>query len=198
NLGYITVGLHIDPDDWKLRDENGNPHTADQIVQDVLTQAAITTPEERGNIVLLHDAGGDRSATVEALPKMIQALRAKGYEFTTLSDLAGITREEAMPPVQEDQSFYARTDAYVFYGLSVGGWLLRWLFLIGIVLGIGRMVFIGVLALAQYIRSRRRETAHFGESFEPLVSVVVPAFNEEKVICRTIESLLASDYPKLE
>src|SRR5262249_17981950 len=53
-------------------------------------------------------------------------------------------------------------------------------------------------ALAQYIRSRRRETAHFGESFEPLVSVVVPAFNEEKVICRTIESLLASDYPKLE
>jgi cellulose synthase/poly-beta-1,6-N-acetylglucosamine synthase-like glycosyltransferase len=60
------------------------------------------------------------------------------------------------------------------------------------------MVVIGILALAQYLRSRRRERIRFGESFEPLVSVVVPAFNEEKVICRTIESLLASDYPKLE
>ena len=103
-----------------------------------------------------------------------------------------------MPPVQEDQSFYAKTDAYIFYAMSVGGWLMRWLFLIGIILGIGRMVVIGILALAQYLRSRRRERIHFGESFEPLVSVVVPAFNEEKVICRTIESLLASDYPKLE
>jgi cellulose synthase/poly-beta-1,6-N-acetylglucosamine synthase-like glycosyltransferase len=146
----------------------------------------------------MHDSGGDRSATVAALPQIIHELRARGYEFTTLSDLAGISRDQAMPPVQEDQSFYAKSDAYVFYGMSVAGWLMRWLFLIGIALGIGRMAFIGILALAQYIRSRRRERVHFGESFEPLVSVVVPAYNEEKVICRTIDSLLASDYPNFE
>lgn len=198
NLGYISVGLHLDPDDWKLTNDDGSPHTADQIVDEVVRQAAITEPEERGNIVLLHDSGGDRSATVEALPKLIDALRAKGYQFSTISDLAGISPDQAMPHVQEDQSFYARTDAYFFYGVAIGGWLMRWIFLIGIILGIGRMVVIGVLALAQYIRSRRRERIHFGESFEPLVSVVVPAFNEEKVICRTVQSLLASDYPKLE
>lgn len=198
DLGYISVGLHLDPDDWKLTNDDGSPHSADQIVQEVLDAAAITTPEERGNIVLLHDSGGDRSATVEALPKLIHELRAHGYQFTTISDLAGISPEQAMPPVQEDHSFYARTDAYVFYGISVSGWLFRWVFLIGIILGIGRMVFIGILALAQYLRSRRRELRHFGEGFEPLVSIVVPAFNEEKVICRTIESLLTSDYPKLE
>jgi cellulose synthase/poly-beta-1,6-N-acetylglucosamine synthase-like glycosyltransferase/peptidoglycan/xylan/chitin deacetylase (PgdA/CDA1 family)/spore germination protein YaaH len=198
NLGYISVGLHLDPDDWKLTNDDGTPHTAEQIVDEVVQQAAITEPEERGNIVLLHDSGGDRSATVEALPKLIETLRAKGYQFTTVADLAGITPEQAMPFVQEDQSFYARTDAYFFYGMSIGGWLMRWIFLLGIVLGIGRMVVIGMLALAQYLRSRRRERIHFGESFEPLVSVVVPAYNEDKVICRTIESLLASDYPKLE
>jgi cellulose synthase/poly-beta-1,6-N-acetylglucosamine synthase-like glycosyltransferase len=59
-------------------------------------------------------------------------------------------------------------------------------------------VVIGALALAQYLRSRRREKEHFGEGFTPLVSVVVPAFNEEKVICRTIESLLASDHKNFE
>ena len=75
---------------------------------------------------------------------------------------------------------------------------MRWLFLLGIILGVGRMAVIGVLAFAQYVRSRRREKVHFGEAFQPFVSVIVPAFNEAKVIVRTIDSLLASDYPKFE
>lgn len=198
NLGYISVGLHLDPDDWKLVNDDGSPHTADDMIDDVIRQAAISTPEERGNIVLLHDSGGDRSATIEALPKLIDELRSRGYEFTTVSDLAGISRDDAMPIVQTDGSFYARADSYVFYGMSIGGWVMRWLFLLGIFLGIGRMVFIGVLALSQYLRSRRREMTHQGEGYKPLVSVIVPAYNEEKVIRRTVQSLLSSDYPDLE
>jgi cellulose synthase/poly-beta-1,6-N-acetylglucosamine synthase-like glycosyltransferase/peptidoglycan/xylan/chitin deacetylase (PgdA/CDA1 family)/spore germination protein YaaH len=198
NLGYISVGLHLDPDDWKTTNDDGSRHTADEIVNDVVEAAKVNTPEERGNVILLHDSGGDRSATVEALPKLIHELRQRGYEFTTVSDLAGISPDEAMPFVHDDESFYARSDAYVFYALSVGGWMIRWLFLIGIILGIGRMLFIGALAVAQYLRSRRRERLHFGEGFEPLVSVVVPAYNEERVIRKTIESLLASDYEHLE
>jgi cellulose synthase/poly-beta-1,6-N-acetylglucosamine synthase-like glycosyltransferase len=198
NLGYISVGLHLDPDDWKLYNDDGTRHSADQIVNEIVTAAAITTPEERGEIVLLHDSGGDRSETVKALPKLIDELRAKGYEFTTVSDLANITPEQAMPPVPQDQTLYARSDAYVFYGASIGSWLMKWIFLVGIILGIGRMVVIGLLAFAQYIRSRRREQIHFGERYQPSVTVVVPAYNEEKVICRTIESLLASDYAKFE
>ncbi|MFL6374764.1 MAG: polysaccharide deacetylase family protein [Pyrinomonadaceae bacterium] len=197
-LGYVSVGLHLDPDDWKLRNDDGTPHTADQMVDEILKQTAITTPEERGNIVLLHDSGGDRSATVAALPKLIDALRAKGFQFTTVADLAGMSETDAMPPVPEDRSFYAKTDSYVFYAISVTGWAMKWLFLIGIILGLGRMVFIGALALAQYARSRRREAERFGEGYEPLVSVVVPAFNEERVIVNTIRSLLASDYQNFE
>jgi cellulose synthase/poly-beta-1,6-N-acetylglucosamine synthase-like glycosyltransferase/peptidoglycan/xylan/chitin deacetylase (PgdA/CDA1 family)/spore germination protein YaaH len=198
NLGYISVGLHLDPDDWKLKNEDGSPHTADQMVEDVLKQVAITTPEERGNIILMHDSGGDRSATIEALPKIIHALRAQGYEFTTIGDLANMSPAETMPVVPEDQTFYSKADSYVFYGLSIGGWLMKWIFFIGIILGLGRMAFIGILAFAQFIRSKLRESWHFGEEHHPLVSVVVPAFNEERVITRTIESLLRSDYPNFE
>ncbi|CAN5364852.1 glycosyltransferase [soil metagenome] len=198
NLGYISVGLHLDPDDWKLKNDDGSPHTADQMVDEILKQVAITTPEERGNIVLMHDSGGDRSATVEALPKLIHELRARGYEFTTLADLANMTPEQVMPVIPQDQTFYARADSYVFYGVSVAGWLMKWLFLIGIILGLGRMAFIGILAFAQYVRSRRREIEHFGQTYQPLVSVIVPAFNEERVIIRTINSLLASDYKQFE
>ena len=43
-----------------------------------------------------------------------------------------------------------------------------------------------------------RDIEHFGEAYQPFVSVIVPAFNEERVIVRTIESLLASDYENFE
>jgi peptidoglycan/xylan/chitin deacetylase (PgdA/CDA1 family) len=40
-----------------------------------------------GAIILLHDAGGDRSETVLALPKIIAALRERGYRFATVPQL---------------------------------------------------------------------------------------------------------------
>jgi cellulose synthase/poly-beta-1,6-N-acetylglucosamine synthase-like glycosyltransferase/peptidoglycan/xylan/chitin deacetylase (PgdA/CDA1 family)/spore germination protein YaaH len=198
NLGYISVGLHIDPDDWKLQNDDGTPHTSDEMVDEALKQLANTTPEERGSVLLMHDGGGDRSATIDALNKIIPLLRSRGYEFTTIADLANMSRDDLMPPVAADKTFYSVADSYVFYGLSLGGWFMRWMFLIGIILGLGRMIFIGILAFAQYWRSRHREHVHFGEDYKPEVSVVIPAFNEEKVIVRSLQSLLASAYEKFE
>lgn len=40
-----------------------------------------------GAIILLHDAGGDRSETVIALPKIISALRSRGYRLVTVPQL---------------------------------------------------------------------------------------------------------------
>jgi len=34
-----------------------------------------------GAVVLLHDAGGNRTQTLEALPKIIESLRSQGYAF---------------------------------------------------------------------------------------------------------------------
>jgi cellulose synthase/poly-beta-1,6-N-acetylglucosamine synthase-like glycosyltransferase/peptidoglycan/xylan/chitin deacetylase (PgdA/CDA1 family)/spore germination protein YaaH len=198
NLGYISVGLHIDPDDWMLKNEEGIPRTADDIVSETVKGASITTPELRGEIVLLHDGGGDRHLTAEALPRIIDELRAKGYEFTTVSDLAGITRDQAMPPVPRNEHYYTQADSVIFYTLSMGGMAVKWLFILGIVFGLGRVGFISILAFAQYWRSARREELNFGADYRPFVSVVVPAYNEEKVIGRTIDSLLRSDYPSFE
>lgn len=191
-LGYIIVGLRIDPDDWKL------PVTADDIVNRTMARALDNNAETRGQVVLLHDSGGDRSATVEALPKLIQALRARGFKLVLTSELGGLTRDQAMPRVSPGQSVYTRADALAFFVLSTGGWLLQWTFLLGIILGLGRLIFIGALAFAQWIRSRRRERLHAGEAFAPFVSVIVPAFNEEMVIEATLRSLLASDYENFE
>jgi len=191
-LGYIMVGVRIDPDDWQL------PVTADQIVNRTIDRAMDSNPETRGEIILLHDSGGNRSATIEALPRLIHELKARGFRFVAVSDLAGLSRDQVMPVIPPNQRVFTRADAVAFFFLSTGGWILQWVFLIGILLGLARLLFVGSLALAQWFRSRRRERLHAGRDYVPFVSILVPAYNEELVIANTIHSLLASDYPSYE
>jgi peptidoglycan-N-acetylglucosamine deacetylase len=201
-LGYITIASGVDPQDWEMPG-------AEAIVERTLAEVANKDRGGSGQIVLLHDGGGDRSQTVEALPKLIRDLRSRDYRFSTISELAGLTRDQMMPPVRRDQSldnFYRRAAAFTFYSLSYAGWLLRWFFVVGIALGMSRAIFIGSLAIVQWWRGRRREREKkkAGEwesertEYQPFVSVIVPAYNEEKVIAQTIASLLATTYPKLE
>jgi cellulose synthase/poly-beta-1,6-N-acetylglucosamine synthase-like glycosyltransferase/peptidoglycan/xylan/chitin deacetylase (PgdA/CDA1 family)/spore germination protein YaaH len=191
-LGYVMVGLRIDPSDWHL------PVTPTEIVDRTLKRAADTNPETRGQVVLLHDSGGDRRATVEALPMLIHELRARGFRFVPVSDLGDLSRDQVMPVLTSKEKVYLRADAATFLLLSAGGWLLQWVFLAGILLGLGRLLLVGPLALAQWFRSRRRRRLHSGQNYRPTVSVIVPAFNEETVIVNTIRSLLASDYEEYE
>jgi peptidoglycan-N-acetylglucosamine deacetylase len=72
SMGHRTVLWTIDPDDWQPG------VTPDQIVTRVLSAA------RPGAIVLLHDGGGDRSATVAALPAIIDGLRHLGLTLTVL------------------------------------------------------------------------------------------------------------------
>ena len=72
-LGYLLVGVRIDPSDWQL------PVSARQIVDRTVERALDENPETRGQIVLLHDSGGDRAATVAALPELIHQLRARDF-----------------------------------------------------------------------------------------------------------------------
>lgn len=191
HLGYLTVGLRVDPDDWATPG-------VDAIVQRTIDGVTNPDPDQRGQVVLLHDAGGDRAQTVAALPRLIHELRARGYRFVTISELAGLTQVQTMPPIPPDRGLSARVNRVAFYSMSYLSWGLHWLFLIGIVLGLARLFFIGTLAFAQRLRARHREVTHAGENYQPFVSIIVPAYKEEKVIVQTLRSLLASDYPHFE
>ncbi len=43
-----------------------------------------------GAIVIMHDGGGDRSETLDALPDIIDTLRARGDTFVTVTQLLGL------------------------------------------------------------------------------------------------------------
>ncbi|WP_331000715.1 polysaccharide deacetylase family protein [Nostoc sp. NZL] len=58
------------------------------LVKNVLNNA------KPGAIVLMHDGGGNRSRTVQALPQIINALKAQGYRFVTIIQLLEIQAQE--------------------------------------------------------------------------------------------------------
>jgi peptidoglycan-N-acetylglucosamine deacetylase len=172
-LGYLVVDADADPRDWEQQ-------RSDDIVRETLAQAA------HGGVILLHDGGGDRGATVQALPAIIAGLRARGQTFVPLSQLVGKRRDEVMP----------RADR-----APIGGRLLRILLgmhgvlrviLIATLLLIGlRALFVIVAALA----SERRRGRFRARGPLPRVTALIPAFNESSVIARTIDSVLDSDVP---
>jgi cellulose synthase/poly-beta-1,6-N-acetylglucosamine synthase-like glycosyltransferase/peptidoglycan/xylan/chitin deacetylase (PgdA/CDA1 family) len=188
DMGYITVGEHVDPVDWGLPGTN-------VIVQRALKQVASAKPEIPRNIVLLHDAGGDRSQTVAALPAIIDSLRAQGYTFVPVSTIAGLTRDQAMPRLSPTLSLM--TDQFVFMALSFAGYFLYYCFLCAIALSMGRLLILVGLSLA----NRRYENEQSAAPIEvsPFhVSVIVPAYNEEKLIVATVQRILDSDYRNMD
>ncbi|MBI1197892.1 MAG: glycosyltransferase [Phenylobacterium sp.] len=184
--GYIAVGLRIDPDDWKKPDPK-------HIVDTTISRLADTV--RPGQVVLLHDSGGDRSRTVQALPALIDAIRAHGYRLVTIAELAGMTPAQAMPPADRG-TVELLLDRIGFGFLHTADDVLRTLFIAAIALGVARLMFLGVLALIH--AARFRAPPDLDPAAGPLISVLIPCFNEEKVIEASVRRILASNWANLE
>lgn len=189
SMGYMLVGAQIDPHDWG---EVGGiaPPPAQTIVDRVMQQARSGV----GNIVLMHDGGGDRSHTIAALPMIIDQLRAAGYELVPVSELVGETRAQVMPELNFRERLVARTDGLIFTLYEYLRDLIAFIFILGIFLVSLRALIIGLLALIEKLRPTPPEQP----GYAPTVTVLIPAYNEESVIVGTVRSALANDYSPLE
>lgn len=204
---YVTVGESVDPKDWDPyeRDASDQPvldadgkfrsRTADDIASYTINQVLAG----QGNVALLHDAGGNRAQTVLALPRIIAELRARGWRFVTVSELErkhdSPPGRFLNPPMDTHEKYYASFDVMflnVVFGLQK---VLYGCFLLAILIGVTRIAVLLVLTALQVVKSRRRT---YGPAFHPLVSVVIAAYNEAKVIARTVDGVLASQWPELE
>jgi cellulose synthase/poly-beta-1,6-N-acetylglucosamine synthase-like glycosyltransferase/peptidoglycan/xylan/chitin deacetylase (PgdA/CDA1 family)/spore germination protein YaaH len=190
-MGYTIIGDKIDTDDWSEHP----PKSPQEITASVLQQLdeMKAHPWMRGSIILLHDGGGNRAPTVAALPLLITTLRAKGYEIVPVSQLMGRTTAEVMPPIAASMRWQARIDWVAFFLFSFFANFVVYVFFVGDVLMSSRLVLIGVFATIDRIRTRRIPPG----VYEPRVAVLIPAYNEDKVIVRTIRSVLKSDYTNL-
>jgi cellulose synthase/poly-beta-1,6-N-acetylglucosamine synthase-like glycosyltransferase/peptidoglycan/xylan/chitin deacetylase (PgdA/CDA1 family)/spore germination protein YaaH len=176
SLGYMTILENVDPRDWQ---KPGKTELLDRV----------KTELPRGNIILLHDGGGDRSATVAALPAILDHLKERGNRAVLISDLLSLDKDEVMQPLTEERKsihlFASGIGFHIYHSLRD---ILHAFLVVATILVLIRTILILILA-------RTHKNPSTQERFEaPPVTVLVPAFNEEKVIAKTIQSLLASKY----
>ncbi len=195
SMGYITIGNKIDTKDW-----NDQPAlTPQEIAARVLDHLPPCQPNDTqcGNIILMHDGGGNRERTVLALPLIIDGARARGFQFVPVYKLMGKTSADVMPPLAANEFWSARLNWIGFWlaGAVMTGITLT--FFLGDILMTGRLISVGVLAIYDRLRSHVYGTPAEIAAFHPRVAVLIPAYNEEKVIERTIQGALDSDYPNL-
>jgi cellulose synthase/poly-beta-1,6-N-acetylglucosamine synthase-like glycosyltransferase/peptidoglycan/xylan/chitin deacetylase (PgdA/CDA1 family) len=175
-LGMVTAGFDIDTDDWQYQPGQRVPEPR---------------LDGRGHVLLLHDGGADRTATLGLVRRLVADARAQGYTFVTMAPLhpGGPTAARASPPSLADTLTY-RTLWAVH---TLPGAVLRFLF----VLGAGTMIGVsaGNVALALWVRHR---AGHRPAPLpRPPVTVLIAAYNEAAVIEKTLTSLRGSRYPEL-
>ena len=186
---YLDIGESIDPEDWQPGIK------AEEIVKRVMNGIK----QERGNIILLHDAGGDtREETVKALNILIPALQKQGYHFTNLASILHKSKNQLMPEVPKTRSYYIMqlnlVLATVIYGISR---FLVALFTIFIGLGLIRLLLMAYWAIKERKKEKKLGVFPILESY-PKVSIIVPAYNEEVNIVSSLHNLLKQSYPNFD
>ncbi|MGW5093613.1 glycosyltransferase [Streptomyces nodosus] len=177
--GYITVVNDTDSEDWKKPG-----------VEEIIRRA--TPKDGKGAIVLMHDSGGDRHQTVQALDSFLPGLQAEGYKFQNLTEALGAPSAHTRVTGSE----LWKGKAWIFLvqaAEETTGVLAVCLAIIG-GLVITRFVLMLVLSGAHARRVRRRGF-RWGPAVTEPVTVLVPAYNEAKCIENTVRSLMASEHP---
>ncbi|WP_435214324.1 bifunctional polysaccharide deacetylase/glycosyltransferase family 2 protein [Streptomyces sp. bgisy034] len=209
--GYTSVFVDTDSDDWKRPG-----------VSKIVKWA---TPDDgEGASVLFHDAGGERSQTIKALPEYIEKMRAQGYTFTTIS--GALQKEEAASGGRAQQgqggpngqigaagtgsgtsnlqaAHRTATGATLYEGkaligaVAVAEWTVPALSVGLLVVGVAVMGRFGMMLILarRHHRQRNRRRFGWGPPVRQPVSVIVPAYNEKECIANTLKSLARSTHP---
>ena len=178
-LGYVVTNLDLDSSDWR--------YPAGQTIP------LPNLNDGQGHVVLMHD-GGNRASTVNFLTRLIPYAKAHGYTFTTPQALVPAQDEPQrnVSPTMADRLTLYTTQALLVWPGTLVGWLF-WF-------GVGSVVVMSfvylVLALINWRRQSRRVWPEIPDP--PVVTIVVPAYMEEKVIAKTLGSLAKTDYPNYE
>ncbi|MFJ3146283.1 bifunctional polysaccharide deacetylase/glycosyltransferase family 2 protein [Streptomyces halstedii] len=198
-MGYTSVFIDTDSEDWQ------RPGVS-KIVE-------WATPKSgEGASVLFHDAGGDRSETLAALPAYIKKMKAKGYTFTTVSGaqrrsapgdgdaaapsgtVAGDAEQAAHRPADTVTRWEGRA---LLAAVAVAEWTVPGLAVLLAVVGVAVIARFGLMLLLarRHHRRRNRRGFRWGPEVTGPVTVIVPAYNEKECIAATLNSLAASTHP---
>ncbi|MFD7154013.1 bifunctional polysaccharide deacetylase/glycosyltransferase family 2 protein [Kribbella sp. NPDC059898] len=176
DAGYLAVLTSQDSEDWR------RPGT-DKVIANSMPRSTA------GQVLLMHDAGGDRSETVEALNKLLPRLKARGFRFATVSEAVGLP-----DPTHKAGLLDRGRGLTLIWVMRISDWVLS---LIGWLLYAAGALSV-LRAIATVVAARRHARMRgwiYGPPVTEPVSVIVPAYNESAGIEAAIRSLVASDHP---
>jgi cellulose synthase/poly-beta-1,6-N-acetylglucosamine synthase-like glycosyltransferase/peptidoglycan/xylan/chitin deacetylase (PgdA/CDA1 family) len=184
-LGYVVASHDFDTLDWAHADGERT--------------GEIPLPPLDGRMdnmtLLLHDGGGhSRALTLDYVKRLIIAARDAGYTFHSMPQVQPDIAARVGPAPVTLADRVALHLAQVLFVLPGG--LLFGLFVLALVTMLGLGVLYTVLALVRARLRRRRPPVPAGDL--PAVAVLIAAYNEELVIARTLEHVLASANPITE
>ena len=176
NQGYLTVLTTLDSEDWRRPG-------VDHII------ANATPKGSAGQVLLMHDAGGDRAQTVAALEQLLPRLTAQGFTFETVGDAVGMASPKAPAPAMS-----AGLGLALIAALRFVDWLMTaitWMLYASGLLTMARAIAVVVAAR----RHQKLRAQPWGPPVTEPASVIIPAYNESAGIEATVRSLVASDHP---
>jgi poly-beta-1,6 N-acetyl-D-glucosamine synthase len=141
------------------------------------------------NIISFDFSAGHEADVIAVLAKLVQRLKRDGFTISSLPEI-GRTSVDAMMPEAVTQARERDILTYMILGgswVGVKGYILLFALLF--------MVRAPIYLLLAIFRKRSRKV---DPDYVPFVSVIVPAYNEEKVIARTLQTILASHYGNFE
>jgi peptidoglycan-N-acetylglucosamine deacetylase len=117
-----------------------------------------------------------------------------GFHFVTTHELTGLSKDQIMPQLPTDHPAEKVTASLWLVSVRIVAWLGAAVSLIAIVTAILGMVRLSLIAIGALVHDRRRRSSAATSvmPFKGTIAVVVPAHDEETVICKTIWGLLSS------
>ncbi|MFV1491393.1 glycosyltransferase [Phaeobacter sp. JH18-32] len=178
---YHLLGADIVPPDWR------------SLSPKQLVDYTLGALDGSGQVLLMHDGGGPRSSTISALRLLLPELKARGYQFLTLEQaMAGFGSPYETRQVASLEPF----EALAFTGVGNSATWVAFVVPFAVLLGVIRALVLFIMAIRSR-RADRTDLRHRTGDFSAPVTVVIPAYNEENSILKTIYSVLESDYPNL-
>ena len=164
-------------------------------------------PADPKNQISFYDNQKDNTDIANSLAKVILTYQDKSFRFVTLEEIDGLNNKEGVDP----QTYLANKTSLPLgiYRYFNSGQLdltptrsnlkniqnIYGFIMVSItVLGVFRLLTLILGLIASFIQNAKRKN----EVFTPPVTVIVPSYNEEKVVCDTVQSLVDSNYPELE
>ncbi len=183
-MGYVVVSPGLRVGQNELKD-------VDALVRDIKSQAG----QPGKHVIALQNDGADQSVMVQALARLIPELKQEGYQFVRMDQAVGMSAEQIQPPYGGNEALFVETTNVVGI-LRNGFWdAMFWVFVLSTAFSVLRILFMSVFVIRSALHKGRKL---YAAPWKVPATVLIPAYNEQETIIKTLASLQTSRHKKFE